>query len=220
MKISITRILYIPLGLFLKLLELSKDGSRDIHNKSRFRRSKIDNGCCIDRTTLISPHTHLLKNSIINNSYIDSYTYIGKNCIIQNCSIGSFCSIANEVQIGLGIHPIDLLSTSPIFYRRNNPIGITIIKKDVEVVQYKKIIIKNDVWIGTRAIILDGVTIGNGAIIGANAVVTKDIPPYAIVVGSPAKIIRYRFEPNKIKELEESRWWLDSLDKILEKYYN
>ena len=74
--------------------------------------------------------------------------------------------------------------------------------------------IGNDVWIGRNAVIKDGVTVGDGAIIGTSAVVTKDVPPYAIVVGVPARIIRYRFSPEIIEALLELRWWDLPLEKI------
>ena len=78
----------------------------------------------------------------------------------------------------------------------------------------KEVEIKNDVWIGDNVIILAGVTVGNGACIGAGAVVTKDVPPYAIVGGNPARVIKYRFEPEVIKFLEDVKWWEWSDDRI------
>ena len=143
---------------------------------------------------------------------------MGKNCLVQNTSIGKFCSIANDVLIGLGNHPLDLLSTSPLFYRRNNPLKISFLTKEFEIIEYKPISIANDVWIGTRSIIMDGVSIGNGAVIAANSVVTKDVPPFAIVGGIPAKIIKYRFPENKIEEMLAQKWWIWDLDKIKNHY--
>jgi acetyltransferase-like isoleucine patch superfamily enzyme len=84
---------------------------------------------------------------------------------------------------------------------------LELIECDVPFVEYKRILIGNDVWIGARAVVLDGVIIGDGAIIGACAVVTKDVPPYAIVVGVPAKIVRYRFSEKKIRQFLELQWW-------------
>ena len=72
--------------------------------------------------------------------------------------------------------------------------------------------IKNDVWIGVDSVILRGVTIGNGVIIGANSVVNKDIPDFAIAVGSPAKVIKYRFKKNKINKILKSKWWESDID--------
>lgn len=214
MKNKIFRILLLPIGLLTKLIELANDGARDIQNKQRFKGAIIDKGNWIDQKTKIQPNSHILSNCIINNSNIDSYTYIGRNSIVQNTSIGKFCSIANDVFIGLGKHPLDLFSTSPIFYRRNNPIGVKLIQYDLGLEEYSPIKIGHDVWIGARAIVLDGVTIGNGAVVAANTVVTKDIPDYAIIAGSPGKIIRYRLPDEKIKELQDIEWWTNELGQI------
>ena len=78
----------------------------------------------------------------------------------------------------------------------------------------------HDVWIGSRAIVLDGIVVGNGAVIAANALVTKDVPPYAIVAGIPAKIIKYRFKQDKIDKLIDSKWWELSLNEIKQKINN
>jgi acetyltransferase-like isoleucine patch superfamily enzyme len=212
---KIKRIFLLPFGYIKKALELANEGARDIENKIRFKNTIIDKGCSFDQKSIIHPHVHLLENCTINNSEIKSYTYLGKNCLVQNTSIGKFCSIANEVLIGVGNHPLDLLSTSPLFYRLHNPLQIRLIKKDLDIIEYKPIDIGNDVWIGTRSIIMDGVSIGHGAVVAANSVVTKDIPPYAVVGGVPAKIIKYRFEEKKVVELIESKWWEKQLKEII-----
>lgn len=211
---KLKRIFLLPFGFIKKVAELANAGARDIENKIRFKKAIIEKGCSFDSKSVIHPHVHLLENSIINNSEIHSYTYLGKNCLVQNTSIGRFCSIANEVLIGLGNHPLDLLSTSPLFYRINNPLQIILIKKDIDLIEYKPISIGNDVWIGTRAIIMDGVSIGHGVVIAANSVVTKDVPPYAVVGGVPAKIIKYRFSTEKIEEIIKTKWWESSIEKI------
>jgi len=214
MNSIVLRVLVLPLGLLIKLWSLAKEGARDIHNQIRFKGAKIDAGCCINEQSVIASNTHLLCNCIINSSRIGSYSYIGKNCIVQNTSIGKFCSIASDVFIGLGKHPTDLISTSTLFYRTSNTLGLKLVEKDLDFDEYAKIEIGHDVWIGTRAIILDGVKVGNGAIIAANSVVTKDVPPYAIVGGVPAKIIKYRFPENKIEQLLKSAWWDWPLEEI------
>lgn len=124
---------------------------------------------------------------------LGDYTYVGGNVKISRANIGKFCSIAEGVKIGLGIHPTHLESTHPAFYSPNSGWQDEI-KPDLSlnIVEYKPIIIGNDVWIGTNAIILDGITIGSHAVVAAGAVVTKDIPEYAIVGGVPAKIIKFR----------------------------
>lgn len=214
LKNIIYRILLYPFGLLKSLHILGKIGSRDLNNKLRFKNVIIDDGVCIDDNSKISNNVHLLSNCLINNSNMDSYTYVGKNTIIQNASIGKFCSIANDVCIGLGKHPIKNFSTATIFYKRKNTLKIDLIDENLKFEEYKNIIICNDVWIGSRAVILDGITIGNGAIVAANAVVTKDIPPYAIVAGVPAKILKYRFNDEKIKNLLKSNWWENSIENI------
>lgn len=216
---KIKRIVLLPFGLIKKLLEVANEGARDIENKLRFKNAIIDKGCSFDSKSKLHPNVHVLENCIINNSEINSYTYLGKNCLVQNTTIGKFCSIANEVLIGLGAHPIDNFSTSPLFYRKKNTFNINLIDKDLDFVEYKKTTIKNDVWIGARVIILDGVTIGNGAIIASGSVVTKDVVDYTIVAGVPAKVIKNRVTDSKIKELLELKWWEWDLEKI-KKYYN
>jgi acetyltransferase-like isoleucine patch superfamily enzyme len=144
--------------------------------------------------------------SKVKNSQIGKNTYISYFNNINNCNIGSYCSIAMGVKIGLGKHPQTLLSTSPIFYSPINALKQSLSERNF-FSEFQPVQIGNDVLIGVNAIILDGIKIGDGAIIGANSVVTKDVPPYAIVAGSPAKIIRFRFNESIIKSLLEIKWW-------------
>lgn len=143
--------------------------------------------------------------AIDSNSNIGRYCYIGKNVSITKTDIGCYTSIANNVSIGQGEHKIDEISTSSIFYTN-----------EYEQLTVEDCKIGNDVWIGAGAIILRGVTIGDGAIIGANAVVTKDIPEFSIAVGIPAKVIRKRVSEEKIKKIKEKKWWNEDLDKARE----
>lgn len=206
-KTVFRRLLYTPIGLCKELIKLANKGGRDIENKRRFPNSIIDSGNCFTNDVTVGHHSHIFENCIINHSHIGNYTYISRNALIQNSVIGNYCSIAHEVISGLGNHPLDLFSTSPIFYRKYNPLKITILEKESNFSDYNSITIGNDVWIGARAIILDGVNVGNGAVIAAGAVVTKDIPPYAIVAGIPAKIIRYRTNEINIRKYMDSEWW-------------
>lgn len=146
----------------------------------------------------------------IGSSIIGAYTYISGNSAINFTTIGKFCSIGINLTCGFGVHPVNGLSTSPIFYSTKKQCGITLSSQD-KIKENLPITIGNDVFIGMNVTILDGITIGDGAVIGAGAVVSKDIPPYAIAVGSPIRIVKYRFDDHIIKKLLEIKWWdLDS----------
>ena len=138
-------------------------------------------------------------------SKINKYSYISDHCWVIKSEIGSFCSIASYVMIGGGSHPVQSVSTSPVFYSKNNVLKTCFFEAPFD--EYEKTIIGNDVWIGAYAFVKAGVSIGNGAIIGAHSVVTKDVEPYSIVVGNPARVIRKRFDDDVIKELEATKWW-------------
>jgi len=142
---------------------------------------------------------------ILHDSRIDDYSYIGFRSHTVNCSVGKFCSISSGVHIGMGLHPLDRVSTSPVFYN-SNCTGAQFVE-DGSVIKSIPTTVGNDVWIGTNALIIPGVVIGDGAVIAAGSVVTKDVSPYAIVGGVPAQIIRYRFSQDIIRELLEIGWW-------------
>lgn len=201
------RALFIPSGFIKVFIHLVNDSARDMENKARYPHAIIDKGCSFTRTTKVGEHSHILKNCILNNSNIGNYTYIGRGSLIQNSTIGNYCSIAHEVILGLGKHPLNLFSTSPLFYRKRNPLNIEIVKKDFGFIEYEPITIGNDVWIGARAIIMDGVKVGDGAVIAAGAIVTKDVAPFSIVGGVPAKVIKYRTSEDRRERNEKQDWY-------------
>lgn len=129
----------------------------------------------------------------------------------ERINIGSFCSIAEEVFIfGGGEHRVDWITTFPL----RIAFGDDLAGQDGHPATKGETKIGNDVWIGFRATILSGVTVGDGAVIGAGAVVAKDVPPYAIVIGNPAKVIKYRFSPIEIQKLLKISWWEWDVEKI------
>lgn len=148
---------------------------------------------------------------------VGKYTY-GYEAITEKGSavsqIGAFCSIAENVYVSAGEHPLDMASTSPAFFLAK----FGLIEADsLDMAPYRKSIqIGHDVWIGRDVTLLNGVTIGTGAVVAAGAVVTRDVPPYAIVGGVPAKLIRYRFDAATREKLLSAKWWLWSDEKLLE----
>ncbi|MBR9845536.1 MAG: CatB-related O-acetyltransferase [Algicola sp.] len=154
----------------------------------------------------IDEQSKIYPPSVVKNVKIGNYTYVSYNSKISNTVIGKFCSIGPNFIAGWGIHPTHGISTHPMFYSTKKQNGMTL-STDNKFKEQAPIKIGNDVFIGMNTIVLDGVEIGDGAIIGAGAVVTKDIPPYAIAVGNPIKVIKYRFEDPTIDNILKIKWW-------------
>lgn len=146
----------------------------------------------------------------IVQSRIDDFSYVNSSSKLVNVKVGKFCSIGSEVLMGIGRHPTDLVSTHPAFYATGKAFKTFSDENYFE--EYSDIIIGHDVWIGSRVIIMGGVRIGNGAIVAAGAVVTKDVEAYSIVGGVPARHIRYRIHKDKINALQKTEWWNQSED--------
>ena len=149
----------------------------------------------------------LYENTRLRNVSLGDYTYVAPYSIVFNAKIGKFCCIGPEVRIGLGMHPTRaFVSSHPAFFSLEKQCGMTF--SDAQYFQeHAPITIGHDVWLGSRVTVADGVTIGTGAIVAAGAVVVKDVPPYAVVGGVPARIIRYRFSEEQIAWLLSFEWW-------------
>ena len=151
-------------------------------------------------------------NSIGDHTYFAGAMGYGTYCM-QDChiegNIGRFCSIAAEVKVARGTHPTTspYATTSPMFFSTRKQTATTFTPIDRFDELKEPIIIGNDCWIGQRALIVGGITIGDGAVVMAGAVVTKDVPPYAIVGGVPAKVVKYRYDDETIAFLLKTRWW-------------
>lgn len=141
------------------------------------------------------------------NIKIGKYSYIRSGEIGSNTEIGSYCSISTNVVIAPESHPLKWLSTHPFQYGRE-------MEKKFNYADERKTIIGNDVWIGVNACILKGICVGDGAVIASGAVITRDVPPYAVVGGVPGEIIKYRFEKEIIEELLNVKWWDKDWDLI------
>lgn len=157
----------------------------------KIRLFKRKNEQRFDVTTEVRPSSRVSKDSIIGK-----YCYVGERCDITKSEIGNYVSIANNVTVGAGEHYIYEISTNSVFYR--NPYA-ELTKGECS--------IGHDAWIGVDAIVRRGVRIGIGAVVGANSFVNSDVPDFGIVAGSPAKLIRYRFDETERGMILDSRWW-------------
>lgn len=173
-------------------------------------RAQLSHPGCRVRTGHIGRHVTLGRCSSVldgaqlgNNVQIGEYSYVNYGTIISSGAIGRFTSIGPNCMIGLPEHPIDFLSTSPLTYGSNNVLGLRCCWDDYQ----RPPSIGNDVWVGGMCFISQGVEIGDGAVIAAGAVVTKNVSPYEIVGGVPARHIRFRFDEALVKKLLAAPWW-------------
>lgn len=175
--------------LFKKIFQMSSVNRSNIH-----KTAKIGDGCTV------------------SNTVIGKYSYVGDNTNISAVKVGNFTSISSYCGIGGGGHPLDWVSTSPVFNRHRSILRVNFSQNDYN--PYKETVIGNDVWIGTHCLIKSGVTIADGAVIGMGSVVTKNVGPYEIWAGNPAKLIRKRFDDETIDKLLKSQWWNWEEEKI------
>ncbi len=162
-----------------------------------------------------SEYNTVRKYARLRDAVIGRYTYVGRESQVYHAQIGAFTCIGPDVIIGPGEHPTkDFVSSHPMFYStlaQSNPV---IVEKNL-FEEFSTTHIGNDVWIGARAVLKTGVRVGDGAIIAAGAVVSKDVEPYSIVGGIPAKHIRYRFSPEQIAILQHEKWWERDLEWLI-----
>lgn len=160
---------------------------------------------------VLEPYTSIIAGVVLPHIGAFSYTY---SPLLPGVKIGRYSSIAKGLTIPLPAHPYQAMSTSPFLY---DPDAVPtkqylednryLYENYVPNPQKPMPVIGNDVWIGMNATIMPGVTIGDGAMVAAGSVVTKDVAPYMIVGGNPAKVIRPRFEAHVIEKLMAVRWW-------------
>jgi virginiamycin A acetyltransferase len=165
-------------GLF-RIIRIAS-GKKGIYGEIRGKGNKFAKGAYIEEVA-----------SIGSNNYFGPYT------MINNARLGNYCSIGPGVKVGQGSHSLSYFTT----YQR---ISGELIGHSLKT---SPTLIGNDVWCGANAVIMQGVKVGDGAVIGANAVVTRDVPDYAIVIGMPAKLLRYRFDQNTINKIKKSNWF-------------
>lgn len=168
-------------------------------------------------------------SEITPETTLDKYSYIsGPRSFVDGAIIGKYCSIARQVTIGIKGHNYNWVTTSPII---TSPM-YGFIDNNIDEPQKDNVIIGNDVWIGMNVMIMRGIKIGDGAVVAAGSIVTKDVEPYSIVGGNPARHIKYRFSQDIIKKLLSIKWWdweestikerindFYDINKFVDKYY-
>lgn len=197
------------------MIKISKHISRYKKKCVLKKKNKIMKNVFICEKTLLEGKNYLSSGTSLNNCYIGFGSYTNKNVILYNVKIGRYSSIGQNVRVISGRHPInEFITQHPAFYSAKGQLGFTYVHEtlfDEEVYADKEnlysAIIGNDVWIGYGVIIKGGVSIGDGSIVAMGSVVVKDVPPYSIVGGNPAKIIKYRFSESEINSIQNLQWW-------------
>ena len=145
---------------------------------------------------------------ILREVTVGDFSYFERHAEAIYTGIGKFCSIAANSRINALEHPLERLTTHKLTYRPNEYFRYLGVDDQFrERRRAKRVTIGHDVWIGHGGVVMPGVSIGNGAVVGANAVVTRDVEPYWIVAGSPARVLRSRFEPAIAERIERLAWW-------------
>lgn len=151
--------------------------------------------------TILGSNINISRYCFVSGSVIGNYTSLGRNSTVINSEIGNFCSISWNVTVGATSHDYKRLTTHAFPYIS----CYNFVKKDE---RFKtKTVLGNDVWIGANVIIMPGISVGNGAVIGAGSIVTKNVNDFEIVYGTPAKSKGFRFSKESIAEISEMAWW-------------
>jgi acetyltransferase-like isoleucine patch superfamily enzyme len=183
---------------------------------------KLAKGVTLNVHNEFEGHNFIGANTEIATCKIGLGSYVSENSVIRKTIIGRFCSLGSNIRTGLGMHPTkDFVSTHPAFFSTQKQAGFSFVDQALfqehiylDDKQSHVVSIGNDVWIGSNVLIMDGITIGDGAIIAAGAVVTKNVAPYSIAGGVPAKLIRLRFNQDQVDKLLNIKWWNWDFQKI------
>jgi acetyltransferase-like isoleucine patch superfamily enzyme len=163
---------------------------------------------CASRSALFEGRNRIYEGGTVLDSELGLFSYVSRGARVVNCSVGRYCCIGPEALVGgLGVHPTHWISSHPVFYSPRRQSGGVTFSTSQHLEELPRVTLGHDVWIGARAIVLDGIKVGTGAVVAAGAVVAEDVPPYAVVGGVPARPIRQRFEEATVARLLAMEWW-------------
>lgn len=168
-----------------------------------------------DRESVFEGRNALAGGVRVIRSQVGLGTYLAERAFLSDTRIGRFSSVGPQVVTVIGTHPTTgFVSTHPAFFSTRQQAGFSFVERDRfeefgvrRFAGYRLVEIGSDVWLGQGALILQGVKVGHGAVVAAGSVVTKDVPPYAIVGGVPARVLRYRFDEDTVARLLATAWW-------------
>ena len=210
-----------PNALATIMRRLIRRNTALVEQQKRLLELKRANPSCVIKShslerVVFGEYVTVLDGVGLDNVHIDNFSYVSYHSRVINATMGKFCSVGAHVQIGLAPHPSrNFVSTYPAFYsNRNSGCALNFRGDSIFDDSVPKTRVGSDVWIGSEAMIPGGITIGNGAIVAARSVVVKDVAPYTIVGGNPAKPIRLRFTEEQVAMLMASEWWEWPLEKI------
>lgn len=179
------------------------------------RSIRIEDGFKLPNQMRLETPSSFPRCAVTRYLELGAYSYLGSDCDVRAAAIGRFCSIARRVSIAQAEHPVDSVSSHPIAFNPASAFAsdnyFAAVSRRRPVPIEPRVTIGHDVWIGDGAFIRSGVAIGTGAIVAAGAVVVRDVPPYAIVGGVAARVLKYRFSPEIIARLLASEWWTKDL---------
>lgn len=184
-------------------MQINANAARQLEERYQLRTS----GFRLTGPLKFEPEVRLWPNVRVQSVQIGKYSSISPKASLVRVVMGRYCSIGHRVEIGMSRHPVGWLTTSAAIFdpdKISPNLSNTIYDFESKP---EDTFIGHDVWIGAHALIPGGIKIGTGSIIAAGSVVAKDVPPYAIFGGNPAKLIKYRVDENLIEPLLESKWW-------------
>ncbi len=187
------------------------------HGKRKTTRSGAPrvHPSCVIRDTILGQFTDIAERVNLAECEVGDFTYIERHVEAIYTTIGKFCSVASNSRLNALNHPMERVTQHKISYRPNEYfVHMKVDKAFREQRQKARVVIGHDVWIGHGAIILPSISVGDGAVVAAGAVVTKNIEPYAVVAGVPAKRIKWRFEKEVREKLLALAWWDWDHDKL------